>query len=223
MTTETAAAGVISPTTVARFTVDDYSAVLSPKQLANIVKHVAAIASTDQARGVLAGVLVESDPNGIKLTATDSYRLIHVTVPMADVPAFDPIIVHAKTAGKLPAFVKGSRRLMFMYSAGDESAMFTRGDGGTLPLPVLSGTFADYRRLIPAEDTYGWPSAGETVSYNPMLLSGLLDSMGGIVGNRGRDPIGVRFVNASAMKLTVIRGASVDGVDVTGLIMPLRR
>jgi hypothetical protein len=200
-------------TTVARFTV----------QLANVAKHVAAIASPDQARGCLAGVLVESGENVIKLTATDSYRLIHVTVPATDVPTFDPVVIHAKTVGKLPAFVKGYASVEFTYSAGDASAMFTRGDGGTFPVPVLSGTFADYRRLIPGEDTYGWPSAGETVAYNPALLSGLLDSIGGIIDPRGRDMAGVRFVNASAMKLTAIRATSSDGIDVTGLIMPLRK
>jgi hypothetical protein len=196
---------------------------VQPTRLANVIKHVAAIASPDQARGSLAGVLIESGESVVKLTATDSYRLIHVTVPMADVPAFDPIVIHAKTVSKLPTFVKGWPCIALTYAPGAVASLFTRGDGGTFPVPVLSGTFADYRRLIPGEDTYGWPATGETVAYNPALLAGLLDSIGGIVGTRGYDPVGVRFVNASAMKLTAIRATSSDGIDVTGLIMPLRK
>lgn len=194
---------------------------ISPKRFAAIAKHVAACASPDQARGTLAGVLIESGENVVTMTATDSYRLIHVAIPCDGVSAFDPVIVEAKTLSKLTAFVKNESAVSF--TAGDGFASFVHNVGGVFPVPVITGTFADYRRLIPGEDSYGWPATGEAVAFDPVLLSGLLDSVGGIVGASRSRQVAVRIVNMAAMKLTAVRATSDDGIDATGLIMPLRR
>ena len=205
------------------FTFRDDGGGITPKQLAATAKHVAACASPDQARGVLAGVLIESGENVVKLTATDSCRLIHAVIPCDGVPAFDPVIIEAKTLSKLPAFVKDWPTVGFSYSAGDTFAVFSRGDGGTFPVQAKSGTFAKYRTLIPSEDAYAWPATGETVAFDPVLLGGLIDSVGGIVGASRSRQVPVRIVNMAAMKLTAVRATSGDGIDATGLIMPLRQ
>jgi hypothetical protein len=203
------------------FTFRDDGGGITPKQLAATAKHVAACASPDQARGTLAGVLIESGENAVTMTATDSYRLVHAVIPCDGVPAFDPVIVEAKTLSKLPTFVKNESAVSF--TAGDGFASFVHNVGGVFPVPVLSGTFADYRRLIPGEDAYAWPATGETVAFDPVLFGGLIDSVGGIVGASRSRQVPVRIVNMSAMKLTAVRATSGDGIDVTGLIMPLRQ
>jgi len=203
------------------FTFRDDGGGITPKQLAATAKHVAACASPDQARGVLAGVLIESGENVVTMTATDSYRLVHAVVPCDGVPEFDAVIVEAKTLSKLPAFVKDWPAVGF--TVGDTFAVFSRGDGGTFPVPVLTGTFANYPTLIPSEDAYKWPATGETAAFDPVLLGGLLDSVGGIVGASRSRQVPVRIVNMAATKLTAVRATSGDGIDVTGLIMPLRQ
>ncbi len=68
------------------------------KQAVGIIGAVAGVASRDTARGTLAGVHVEydGDTRGIILTATDSYRLLSVTVPNVADDVFDPFTVAGK-------------------------------------------------------------------------------------------------------------------------------
>lgn len=203
-----------------------------PKQAIGIVGAVAAIASRDIARGTLAGVHVEHDPDtrGVILTATDSYRLLSVTVPGVALVAFDPVTLSArKLADVVKSVGKGKDILALAPDGPDYFHVFgsTAGEpdnyGSALTCP---GSFANYRRLF---DFTGdvWPADTDWVRVDPELWAGLLSSCAtiGSYADRPKDTPTPEtdFVRMSASKVTMIRGAAANGVTYRGLVMPLRK
>ena len=197
---------------------------VSAAQAAAVIRAVAAIASPDMARGVLSGVHVEPDGDSVRFTATDSYRLLTVSVAVGENGGtFDPFTLSARELAAAAKNVKKSDVCRIEYCAGQDAATFSNGRD-SFRVPTIVGTFADWRRLIPTEPA--WPATGDTVSMNPVLLSGLLDSFGTILAGGGtvkRDADHtVTFSQASATKVAMIT-ATANGIAATGLIMPLRK
>ena len=200
-----------------------------PKQVAGIIGAVAAIASRDMVR--LAGIHVEHDTEtrGIILTATDSYRLLSVTVPsvVLDGATFDPVTVYAADLARAAkTLAKGSAMFGISHVAGatDHVRLFTYTDAIHVPIDVT--TFPNYRKLF---DVAGdvWPAATDSVRVNPELFAGLFDSCATISGyaDRPKDaPLPeVDIVRMSATKVTMITGTAANGVSFRGLIMPVRK
>lgn len=197
---------------------------VSAGQAAAVLRAVASIASPDLARGVLCGVHVEPDGDSVRFTATDSYRLLTVAVPVNENGVtFDPFTVSAKELAAAAKNVKKSETCSLIYSAGDTAATFSNGVD-SFRIPTIVGTFADWRRLIPTEPA--WPAAGETVNVNATLLSGLLDAFASILsgGTTKRDAMHpVTLSQVSATKVAVLSAECAGGIAATGLIMPLRK
>lgn len=114
--------------------------------LASAVAQVTVAASSDAARPILTGVLVENSEDGVRLVATDSYRLA-----VRDLPD-----VRIDTSGLIPA--RGLRELGRTIGASqvqvaiqDREAVFG-SDRGSLSLRLIEGTFPNYRQLLP--DSY---------------------------------------------------------------------
>lgn len=198
-----------------------------PKYWLAIVQAVAGVASTDQARGVITGVRIESDGSDMILTATDSYRLVTVRVPGAAVPGFEAGVT--VDAGKLVAAYKAAKGSRVSSLAVDDAGVVTV-TGATAGMvdvrsvvPTIDGTYADWRRLV--TDDKGWPTE-ETVSYNPELLAGVMDSLAliGSYADRPKDRpvprVTVEYLHAGRAARFVTVGP--DGVTATGLLMPLR-
>lgn len=195
----------------------------SAGQAAAVIRAVAAVASPDMARGVLAGVHVESDGDSVRFTATDSYRLLTVAVPVGEnAVVFDPFTLSAKELAAAAKNVKRSDVCRIEYVAGQNAATFSNGVD-SFRVPTCVGTFADWRRLIPTDPV--WPTAGETVNMDPVLLAGLLDSFVSILAGGGRSRKhgdGVTFSQVLPNKVSLMTAAGV-GFTATGLIMPLRK
>lgn len=196
---------------------------MSAGQAAAVLRAVAAIASPDWARGVLSGVHVEPDGDSVRFTATDSYRLLTVTVPVHENGVtFDPFTLSAKELAAAAKNVKKSETCSIEYVGGHDAATFSNGVD-SFRVPTIEGTFADWRRLVP--DSGEWPAAGDTVNVNPVLLSGLLDSFAMIAagGTPKRDAVyTVTFGKIDPAKPALIT-ATGDAFTATGLIMPLRK
>ncbi len=162
------------------FPVDDFPSLPEPPQpatflpaanLAGALRQVVRAASSDDARPLLTGVLIAPEGNGIRLVATDSYRLamrdIDGTVAFTDNPQ---ILVPARALAEL------QKLSVLGISAKDEAAARAEGDdptgdsaGPTVGLSVgehdvtftagdvkvstrlLDGSYPDYRQLIPAD------------------------------------------------------------------------
>ena len=111
--------------------------------LAAAIAQVTIAASTDAARPVLTAVLIENDDDGLRLVATDSYRLSMRKLKGVSLP----------TTGLVPA--RGLRELARTVGASKVSvsipsreAIFA-SDRGLLTLRLIEGVFPNYRQLLP--------------------------------------------------------------------------
>lgn len=132
--------------------------------LAEALRQVVRAASGDDARPLLTGVLIAGEGDGIRLVATDSYRLaMRDLVGESPLPeGTDQILVPARALAELqrllpskePAKPKEGDEApapsgsMVGFSVGGLDATFCIG-GVTVSTRLLDGKFPDYRQLIP--------------------------------------------------------------------------
>ena len=131
--------------------------------LASALRQVVRAASGDDARPLLTGVLIAPEGTGVRLVATDSYRLALRDIEGSD--AFvgtSQILVPARALAELQrlsalgsgkeaaAEADGDAGAMVGLSIGDHDVTFTAGDV-KVSTRLLDGTYPDYRQLIPAE------------------------------------------------------------------------
>lgn len=112
--------------------------------LVQAISQVTVAASGDAARPILTGVFFESSESGLRLVATDSYRLA-----VRDLPG-----VGLEASGLLPA--RGLRELARTIGATkvrvgleEREGVFT-SDRGSLHLRLIEGTFPKYETLLPS-------------------------------------------------------------------------
>ena len=121
-------------------------ATISSSDLSEALKQVVRAASTDDARGVITGVLVTSDSGKLRLVATDSYRLAIREIPSSVLPDGAQVIVPARALSEL------LRLLTLGDSVGievtDHDATFHVGNT-RLVTRLIQGTYHDYKRLVP--------------------------------------------------------------------------
>jgi DNA polymerase III subunit beta len=140
------------------------AAELTAQGLAEALRQVVRAASSDDARPLLTGVLIAAEGDGIRLVATDSYRLA-----MRDLKAASPlpsgtdqILVPARALSELQRLLPSKESAKDGSSDGAPSVGFTVGEldatftigGVTVSTRLLDGKFPDYRQLIPP----GYPS-----------------------------------------------------------------
>ena len=113
---------------------------------AEALKQVVRAASTDDARGVLTGVLVTSVDGVLRLVATDSYRLAIRDIAASVLPDGSRFVVPARALTELQRLLGGAESVSIDIT--DNDATFTIGNM-RLVTRLISGTFADYQRLIP--------------------------------------------------------------------------
>ena len=120
--------------------------VVPGKELATAISQVAMAASADEGRPILTGVQIESEGGGMRLVATDSYRLA-----VRDLPEAAPA-----GAGLVPA--RGLNEMERTVGADevkvaiDERNAVFASERGSLTLRLIDGTFPNYRQLLP--DSY---------------------------------------------------------------------
>jgi DNA polymerase III subunit beta len=159
------------------FPVDDFPSLPEPPQpatflpaasLASALRQVVRAASSDDARPLLTGVLIAAEGNGIRLVATDSYRLAMRDIDGSDALADNSqILVPARALAELqrlsllgstgkesgPASEEGGEEgagSTVGLSVGEHDVTFTAG-GVNVSTRLLDGSYPDYRQLIPAE------------------------------------------------------------------------
>ena len=160
------------------FPVDDFPSLPEPPQpatflpadsLASALRQVVRAASSDDARPLLTGVLIAAEGNGVRLVATDSYRLA-----MRDIDGSDALVDSAQILVPARALAELQKLSVLGSTAKESSAAATdgahdEGEGPTVGLSVgdhdvtftaggvkvstrlLDGSYPDYRQLIPAE------------------------------------------------------------------------
>ena len=113
--------------------------------LMSALAQVTVVASTDDSRPILKGVLFENGDIGTRLVATDSYRLA-----VRDIPSLGGItgLIPAHGLRELERTIGADR---IRVTSDDRQIMFG-SDRGTLSLRLIEGRYPNYRKLLP--DSY---------------------------------------------------------------------
>jgi len=141
---------------------------LPAASLLDALRQVVRAASNDEARPLLTGVLIASEAGGIRLVATDSYRLSLRDIPeagsvlevpqilvparaLAELQRLSPLVGPAR-GGRGAAGDQGDDQPVHHVglSVGEHEVTFTSGDV-QVSTRLLDGIYPDYRQLIPAE------------------------------------------------------------------------
>jgi DNA polymerase III subunit beta len=136
--------------------VDDFPRLAAPADnavqlpaaaLAEAVKQVVRAASKDESRPLLTGVLLAAEAGGLRLVATDSYRLAVRDLPDAAVLGADQkVLVPSRALHEFARVVGGSDQVTLRL--GERDATFEAG-GVRLTTRLIEGEFPNYRQLIP--------------------------------------------------------------------------
>jgi len=143
--------------TVRPLSFDDYpklasavhtSVTLPSSQFGDALRQVVRAASTDEARPIPPGVLMTAEADGLRMVATDSYRLAVRDLAGQQVLAADQkVLVPGRALTELQRLV-GSGDTVTM-GLGDRDAAFEVGST-RLTTRLIEGEFPNYRQLIPA-------------------------------------------------------------------------
>ena len=122
---------------------------LSSAAVSEALRQVVRAASTDDARAVLTGVLIAAeDGGGVRLVATDSYRLAVRDLPDNEMLAGgQKVLVPGRALNELQRLLGGNQELKVRLGARD--AVFEAG-GTRLTTRLIEGEYPNYRNLLPS-------------------------------------------------------------------------
>jgi len=167
-------------------------ATLEAGALARALQQVVPAASHDDSRPILTGVLLAAESNGLRLVATDSYRLALCDLPGTSfLQEGQHVLVPSRALGELSRVLAGADQVQLRLAA--DEASFEVGKV-RLTTRLIEGEFPNYGQLIPT-------------SYSNRLVIGrevLLDA--------------VRRVKLLAREATPVRLAlKAGGVELTAV------
>ena len=111
------------------------------------LRQVVRAASTDEARPILTGVMLASEGDGLRLVATDSYRLAVRDLTGTNVLGTDQkVIVPSRALQELQRLLGAEAELTLRL--GEREATFEIGST-RLTTRLIEGEFPNYRQLIP--------------------------------------------------------------------------
>lgn len=112
------------------------------------LRQVVRAASADEARPILTGVLLAAENDGLRMVATDSYRLAVRDLPGQQALGADQrVLVPGRALAEVQRLVGGGEEVTMRL--GDRDATFEVGST-TLSTRLIDGDFPNYRQLIPA-------------------------------------------------------------------------
>ncbi|MFN2608305.1 MAG: DNA polymerase III subunit beta [Acidimicrobiales bacterium] len=165
---------------------------LDAAELSRALHQVVPAASHDDARPILTGVLLAAEAGGLRLVATDSYRLALCDLPGTSLLSEGQhVLVPSRALGELVRVLAGADQVNLRL--GPDEASFEVG-GVRLTTRLIEGEFPNYRQLVPS-------------SYPNRLVV-------------GREPLldAVRRVKLLAREATPVRLAlKPDGLELTAV------
>lgn len=121
---------------------------LQSSQVADALRQVVRAASTDDARAVLTGVLIAAEDEGLKMVATDSYRLAVRDLPQSSMlAAGQKVLVPGRALAELQRILSGDAELRVRLGA--REAVFEAGET-RLTTRLIEGEYPNYRNLLPS-------------------------------------------------------------------------
>jgi DNA polymerase III subunit beta len=122
---------------------------LPAAELAEALRQVVQAASTDDARPILTGVLLAAEGDGLRLVATDSYRLAIRDLPGRGglLAEGQSVLVPSRALNELGKLLDDAGAVRVLL--GERDASFEVG-GLRLTTRLIEGEFPNYRSLIPS-------------------------------------------------------------------------
>jgi DNA polymerase-3 subunit beta len=121
---------------------------LSAAVMVDALRQVVRAASTDDARAVLTGVLLASEEDGLRMVATDSYRLAVRDLPETTVMAVGKnVLIPGRALNELQRVIGDVEELSVRL--GEREATFEAGTT-RLSTRLIEGEFPNYRNLLPS-------------------------------------------------------------------------
>ncbi len=122
--------------------------VLPATEFAEALRQVTVAASTEETRPILTGVQMSAEGSGLRLVATDSYRLAVRDLPGTSVLSEgQSVLVPSSALKELGRLLGGADEVRL--TLGEREATFTVG-ADRLTTRLIEGEFPNYRGLIPA-------------------------------------------------------------------------
>jgi DNA polymerase-3 subunit beta len=120
---------------------------LTASDFADALRQVVPAASRDEARPILTGVLMAAEAGGLRLVATDSYRLSVRDLPGTSVlQEGQTVLVPSRALAELNRVVAGADQVTLRLAS--DEASFEVGNT-RLTTRLIEGDFPNYRQLIP--------------------------------------------------------------------------
>ena len=120
---------------------------LAASDFADALRQVVPAASRDEARPILTGVLMAAEAGGLRLVATDSYRLSVRDLPGTSVlQEGQTVLVPSRALSELNRVVAGADQVTLRLAS--DEASFEVGST-RLTTRLIEGDFPNYRQLIP--------------------------------------------------------------------------
>jgi DNA polymerase-3 subunit beta len=121
---------------------------LPAERLAAALRQVVRAASSDDSRPILTGVLMAPEAGGLRLVATDSYRLAVCDLPGESILGEgEHVLVPSRALSELAKVLGGGAEVTLRLGTRDASF---RVGGVQLTTRLIEGEFPNYRGLIPS-------------------------------------------------------------------------
>jgi DNA polymerase-3 subunit beta len=178
---------------------------LQSSEVAEALRQVVRAASTDDARAVLTGVLIAAEDDGVKMVATDSYRLAVRDLPQSTMLASGQrVLVPGRALAELQRILSTDAELTVPQDSTPVRMTLTND---SLQLTAITQDVGNAHEEIDA----GYDGAEMTVAFNPDYLASGIDAVEGDE---------VTLATIDPMKPAVLRGVGHD--DYLYLLMPVR-
>lgn len=116
--------------------------------MSEALRQVVRAASTDDARAVLTGVLFAAEEEGLRIVATDSYRLAVRDLPDSSLlGSGQKVLIPGRALSELQRLLDDADDLTVRF--GDREATFETGTT-RLSTRLIEGEFPNYRNLLPS-------------------------------------------------------------------------
>jgi DNA polymerase-3 subunit beta len=123
---------------------------LNVSDFKNMIHQVNFAASSDEARPVLQGVLMEINDNEISLAATDGFRISVRTAELSSSQA-NPVkvIIPARSLSELARIATDGKEIITMIVPPDRGQAIFHMKNAELVTQLIEGNFPDYRAIVP--------------------------------------------------------------------------
>jgi DNA polymerase-3 subunit beta len=178
------------------------------EEFSRALSQVVPAASKDAARPILTGVLVETTTEGLRLVATDSYRLAFSDLPGLPALSDTEVLVPATALDELRRLRHGEETLEVVIGANQIAVRCGRDE---VVSRLLAGGYPTYRALIPDQ-------LEATISVNAEGLEEALERVALVLSQSSSMPVVLQVVeNVLRLSAKSDQGEAEEEVEVLAL------